>query len=292
MQGSRFLGQYNSAVVNWVARPGELPNTNLTGAFEPGTAAVQPGTGQPQQPKPTGPTPTAAAATATPTADPSSTIAIELQLDDDLIDPGQKLRVTVIGRSPAGLDWIEWQGDDTNDPILDDNHRYDGCEERTECASVWEVSPTRGGSHDLRARGRDKNGVRSEWVVAQLRIREGPTPTSTPQPTVGPGTPTPAPVTQPSVSLKLDDSTIDLGEEVEITVVATHDKGLDWIQWRGRDFDDDALDSHRYDCDNDKVCSRTWTVKPTKKGTVDIEAEAKDSNGVYSQVVRQELKIR
>ena len=54
---------------------------------------------------------------------------------DDLIDPGQKVRVTVIARSAAGLEWIEWQGDDTGDPVLDDNHRYDGCDGRTECAS-------------------------------------------------------------------------------------------------------------------------------------------------------------
>ena len=294
MQGSRYLGQYNSSVVNWVARPGELQSTNLTGAFEPGTAAVQPGTGQPQ-PKPAGPTPTTAAAataTSTPTPDPASTIAIELQLDDDLIDPGQNLRVTVIGRSPAGLDWIEWTGDDTDDPLLDADHRFEDCDENTQCAFIWDVKPTKSGSHDIRARGRDKNGVRSEWTVAQLRIREGPTPTFTPVPTVGPGTPTPTPITQPSVKIQLDDTTIDLGEEVEITVIASHDKGLDWIQWQGRDFDDPELDEHRYDCDNRTDCARTWRVKPSKKGTVDIEADAKDQNGKRAPTVRQELKIR
>ena len=292
MQGSRYLGQYNPSNVNALNRPAELPNTNMTGAFVPGTAAVQPGTGQPQ-PKPSGPTPTTPpAATATSTPNPASTITIELQLDDDLIDPGQKLRVTVIGRSPAGLEWIEWQGDGTGDPVLDENHRFDGCDQRTECASVWEVSPTKGGEHDIRARGRDKDSVRSDWTVVQLRIREGPTPTWTPVPTVGPGTPTPTPISQPSVKLRIDDDTIDLGDEIEIEIIANHDKGIDWIQWEGKDFDDPALDDHRYDCDNRKDCSRTWKVKPTKKGTVDIEAEAKDQNGVFSVKIRQELKIR
>jgi hypothetical protein len=292
MQGSRYYNQYNPSLVNWIARPGDLQGTNLTGAFEPGTAAVQPGTGQPQ-PKPAGPTPTPPpAATATPTPDPASTIAIELQLDDELVDPGQKLRVTVIGRSPAGLDWIEWSADDSDDPVLDADHRHDGCDQDTQCAFVWEVNPTKGGLHDIRARGRDTNGVRSEWTVAQLRVRDGPTPTFTPVPTVGPGTPTPTPVTQPSVKIQLDDTSIDLGEEVEITVIASHDKGLDWIQWHGADWDDPALDEHRYDCDNRKDCARTWTIRPTQKGAVDIEADAKDQNGVRAPSQRQELKIK
>jgi hypothetical protein len=264
----------------------------MTGAFEPGTAAVAPGTGQPQ-PKPGNPTPTSApAATATATPNPSSTIAVDLQLDDDLIDSGQKLRVTVIARSPAGIDWIEWSGDDTDDSELDADHRFDGCDQNTQCASVWDVTPTKGGLHDIRARARDKDGVRSEWTVVQLRVREGPTATPTAVPTVGPGTPTPTPITQPSVKLRLSDATIDLGDEIEIEIIANHDKGLDWIQWEGKDFDDPELDEHRYDCDNRKDCSRTWKVKPTKKGTVDIEAVAKDQNGVRSSVVRQELKIR
>ena len=112
----------------------------------------------------------------------------------------------MIGRSPAGLEWIEWAGDDTDDPVLDADHRYEGCDQNTQCAYVWEVKPTKSGLHDIRARGRDKNGVRSEWTVVHLRIREGPTPTNTPVPTVGPGTPTPTPITQPVVKLNLDDS--------------------------------------------------------------------------------------
>ena len=297
MQSSKYLCQYNSSNVNWLARPGELPNTNLTGAFEPGTGPVQPGTGQPQQPqpKPANPTSTpvpAATATHTPTPDPAASISIDLQLDDDLIDSGQKIRVTVIGRSPAGLEWIEWSGDDTNDPTLDAEHRYDNCDQNTQCAFVWEVTPTRGGTHDLRARGRDKNGVRSEWKVVQLRVRAGPTPTFTPVPTVGAGTPTPTPITQPVVKVQLDDDTIDLGDEVEITIISNHDKGLDWIQWVGRDSDDPALDEHRYDCDNRRDCARTWKIKPTKKGNVDIEADAKDQNGVRAHPVRVELRVR
>src|SRR3954447_3798405 len=60
MRSSRFFGQYNSGAAKWLARPAALPNTDLTGAFEPGSGAVTPG--------PSGPTPTPVpnAPTATP----------------------------------------------------------------------------------------------------------------------------------------------------------------------------------------------------------------------------------
>ena len=94
------------------------------------------------------------------------------------------------------------------------------------------------------------------------------------------------------MKIQIDDTSIDLGDEVEITIIASHDKGLDWIQWQGDDFDDPELDEHRFDCDNKKDCARTWKVKPSKKGTVDIEADAKDNNGQRAPTVRQELRIK
>ncbi|MGE3267698.1 MAG: hypothetical protein AB7P40_03050 [Chloroflexota bacterium] len=300
MRGSRYFNQYNPSNIGWLNRPGEIPGTDMTGAFEPGTGAVQPGSGQPSGPsQPPAATATAApdgTATATPAAGAATTI--EFQIDDDLIDPGQKVRVTVIARNAAGLEWIEWQGDNTDDPVLDDNHRYDACDGRTECASVWEVTPSKAGRHDLRARARDKNGERSEWTVIQLRVREGPTPTptpSTPTPTPGPGTPSVTPTSTPSipvVKLQLSDDTIDLGDEIEITVIGSSDVGLDWIEWEGDGSDDPELDSHRFDCENKKDCARTWTVKPTKKGSIDIAADTKDRNGARATTVRKELKIK
>ena len=296
MQGSRYLGQYNPNNVNWLNRPGELQNTNLTGAFEQGTAAVQPGTGQgtTTQPKPVEPGADDGRrdGDADVDADPASTIAIELQLDDDLIDPGQNLRVTVIGRSPAGLDWIEWAGDDTDDPILDADHRHEAATTTPSAPSSGTSSrprpaPTTSGRAVATRTASARSGRWSSSGSAKARRRP-----ATPSRPVGPGTPTPTPITQPSVKIQLDDTSIDLGEEVEITIIASHDKGLDWIQWQGDDFDDPELDEHRFDCDNKKDCARTWKVKPTKKGTVDIEADAKDNNGQRAPTVRQELKIK
>jgi hypothetical protein len=41
MRTSRYFNQYDPSSPNWVRRPAELPNTNLTGAFEPGSGDVQ-----------------------------------------------------------------------------------------------------------------------------------------------------------------------------------------------------------------------------------------------------------
>jgi hypothetical protein len=104
---------------------------------------------------------------------------------------------------------------------------------------------------------------------------------------------TPTPTSSiPSVTIQLSDDSIDLGEEVEITVIGKSDSGLDWIQWEGDDTDDPELDSHRFDCENRKDCARTWTVKPTEKGSVDISADAKDRNGNRATTSREELKVK
>ena len=112
---------------------------------------------------------------------------------------------------------------------------------------------------------------------------------------MGPGTPTvtPTPVAvAPTVKLQLSDSSISLGASVDITIIASSDKGLDWIQWQGDETDDPELDSHRFNCENRKDCARTWTVKPTVKGSVDILGDAKDQNGVHAATIRQELKVK
>ena len=58
MQGSRYLGQYSPGSPGWTARPAELPSTDMTGAFEPGTgAAIAPA--PPPTPPPAAGTPTA-----------------------------------------------------------------------------------------------------------------------------------------------------------------------------------------------------------------------------------------
>jgi hypothetical protein len=119
---------------------------------------------------------------------------VTLQVDDTRIDPGQTISVTVIGRYATPIDWIEFEGvagdnnndnDATVDPALA-RQRFD-CDDRTECAQVWQITPTISGDVTIRARARGNDGVRSDWSTLTLRVRGNSTATATP------GTPTTTP---------------------------------------------------------------------------------------------------
>ena len=190
MAGSRFNGQYSPGSPGWTARPAELSGTDMTNAFEPGTGNVTP--------PPAPPTTAPAAGTATPTPAPAAVgPSVTIQVDDELIDPGQTISVTVIGRYATAIDWIEFEGiesennnendnDASDDPALA-RQRFD-CDNRTECANVWTVSPTIPGRYTLRARAEGEDNVRSEWVNIEFRVRDigatsTPAATGTPAPT-------------------------------------------------------------------------------------------------------------
>jgi hypothetical protein len=186
MRNSRYFGQYDPSVPNWVKRPAELPNTNLTNAFEPGSGDVMT---PPPAPVPATAVPGATAATTGPT--------VSIQVDDDTIDSGDQITITVIARDPRGLEWIAWEGDDTNDGELDREHRFD-CNGQTECASVWTVTATKTGTHTLRARAQTTDDVESELASVNVRVREV---SATPVPTAAPtSAPTSAPTTAPTMA--------------------------------------------------------------------------------------------
>jgi hypothetical protein len=184
MRGSRFYHQYAPGQPGSVARPGELPNTDMTNAFEAGIGPAP----QPQ------PQPPAAGATATATAVPAAGASITVQLDDDTIDPGQTVNITVIANHTVGIDWIQWEGVfEGNDNNQNDNdasadaalarQEFD-CDNNTQCANVWSITPTIPGRYTIRARLRDVNDVRTDWIgSASLRVRGttgvGPTATVT-----------------------------------------------------------------------------------------------------------------
>src|SRR5581483_11183172 len=109
MRNSRYFNQYDPSSPNWVRRPAELPNTNLTNAFEPGSGTVAP---------PVEAAPTATTTTNAP-ANPTTTAAnVTIQLNDTRVDPGDAVTVTVIANDPRGFNWIEWRGDNTDDTAL------------------------------------------------------------------------------------------------------------------------------------------------------------------------------
>ena len=109
------------------------------------------------------------------------------------MNSGQPVSITVIARDPRGLDWITWEGDNTDDRELDSEHRFD-CNGQTECANVWTVTPTRAGRFTLNARAQTTDDVESDLAPITLRVREA---SATPAPTTAP---TSAPTTGPTVA--------------------------------------------------------------------------------------------
>jgi len=195
MQGSRYYGQYSPGSPGWTARPAELPSTDMTNAFEPGTGAVTP----PPAPPAATPLP---GATTTVTPTPGATgPTVTIQVDDDTIEPGQSVSVTVIARYATPIDWIEFEGIESDNNNENDNNassdpelsrkQFD-CDDRTECANVWTIHPTVPGDYDLRARAEGVDDVRSEWVTISFRVRQG---NATATPTGATATPTSAAAT-------------------------------------------------------------------------------------------------
>ena len=153
----------------------------MTNAFEPGSG------GTVMAP------PASAPATAVPNATAATTTgpSVSIQVDDERIDQGDEVAITVIARDARGLDWIAWEGDDTDDAELDREHRFD-CNGQTECASVWTVRATEPGTHTLNASAMTVDDVRSELMPLTLRVREA---SATPAPTA---VPTSAPTAVPT----------------------------------------------------------------------------------------------
>jgi hypothetical protein len=116
---------------------------------------------------------------------------VTIQLDDDVIDPGESVSVTVIASHPTAIEWIEWEGVEADNENDNGSSASDSelsgdqldCDGSTNCANVWTVKPTVPGEYEVRARAQGENGVTSEWVTTGLHVRDtGPTstPTSTP----------------------------------------------------------------------------------------------------------------
>jgi hypothetical protein len=268
MRNSRFYAQCNTSAPNWVARPNELANTNLTNAFDcPSGPAPGPQPGP--QPGPTStPSPTS-----TPGPDARAPEITTFRVDDDTVDVNDRVEVTIIARArdDRGIDVIQFEGrrdeDDDNDNGSDDigpelERREFDCDEQRECAWIFDFRPSRAGDFILRARARDTEDTRSEWSEIQLEVRQSGD-------------------EQPEISeASINDDDIRLGDSARVRVTARDDIGLDRLELEGVNTGDPALDTEqRHDCDDRRDCSHEFTVTPTRAGQYTLQVRARDTAG-------------
>jgi len=100
----------------------------------------------------------------------------------------------------------------------------------------------------------------------------------------------PAPVRRsdgpPRLTFRLAASEISQGGTLELTISATDDVGLDWIEWEAEVPDDDQATEdpelareHRFECGGRTECSNTWTVPTTGVGRYSLVVRARDTTG-------------
>jgi hypothetical protein len=102
----------------------------------------------------------------------------------------------------------------------------------------------------------------------------------------------------PKVTIQLNANELDRGATLEITVIATDDISLDWVEWEGeiernnQAIDDPVLTTvHRFECFGQKVCSNTMAVNLVGQGKFVITGRARDMTGQRSDA-DAELTVR
>ncbi|MFN8636789.1 MAG: hypothetical protein U0893_23320 [Chloroflexota bacterium] len=141
-------------------------------------------------------------------------------------------------------------------------------------------------------------GAQPSYVQAPPIVMQSP-PTNTPEATATPVPENPA----PSVTIQVDDTRIQAGQTVSVTLIVHDDTGIDWIQWEGTieasdDNDNKAtgdpdLDAeHRHSCDGQTDCAFVWQVTPKTPGRYVLRARARDTAGVRSDWVKIDFRVQ
>jgi hypothetical protein len=102
----------------------------------------------------------------------------------------------------------------------------------------------------------------------------------------------------PKVTIRLSADEVDRGATIDVTVTATDDVSLDWIEWEAEvERNDQATDDpvlttvHRFECNGGLTCSNTMSVTVTGRGKFVITARARDMTGQRSDATA-DLEIR
>ena len=180
MAGSRFINQWSPGSPNWLARPNDLPDTDLTNAFVPDLAGypTPPGAGPAPGPAP-GPT-------ATPVAGDQPPTITNLGVPDERVDPGETFTIRIEATDDKGIDIMWWWATSTSDDELKNTHE-ERCRGVTICRRSWDVNTTDTGTITIHALAKDTAGQTSAEVTKDIRVRSaGATATPTPAATATP----------------------------------------------------------------------------------------------------------
>jgi hypothetical protein len=143
-------------------------------------------------------------------------------------------------------------------------------------------------------------GGMPDYVFAPpVALPPAPEPTATPQPTATPVVENPG----PTVTIQVDDTRIQVGQTVSVTVIANDSDGIEWIQWEGTiaeegDNDNKAtgdpdLDAeHRFECDGRTQCANVWQISPKTPGRFVLRARGRDAAGNRSEWVQIDFRVQ
>lgn len=141
-------------------------------------------------------------------------------------------------------------------------------------------------------------GAQPSYVQAPPIVMQAP-PISTPVATATTVPENPA----PSVTIQVDDSRIQVGQTVSVTLIAHDETGIDWIQWEGTIEESDDNDNqatgdpdldaeHRHSCDGQVDCAFVWQVTPKMPGRYVLRARGRDTAGVRSDWVKIDFRVQ
>jgi hypothetical protein len=106
-------------------------------------------------------------------------------------------------------------------------------------------------------------------------------------------TPTPMPESPPEISIRLSDDRVDDGETFTVRLESSSDVGIDRMWWWATSTDDDELrDTHSENCRSTSPCRQSWDVSTTDDGDITFHAKSRDMNGVESEEVTQDIRVR
>jgi hypothetical protein len=96
---------------------------------------------------------------------------VELLLNDEEFDPGETVRIELVGKDDEGITRMWWYASDTDDVALEADHE-EACGSDKECQRTWRVVPNDFGRIKIHAKAIDNRKAESEEVVKTIRIKQ------------------------------------------------------------------------------------------------------------------------